>query len=340
MEIQEENNKVIIIAEAGVNHNGDINLVKELIDIASYAGADYVKFQAFKAENIVSKNTKKAEYQKQNTNDGDDNQFNMLKRLEFKLEWYETIINYCKQKNIKFLTTPFDFESIDVVDQYIDIYKIPSGEITNLPYLEKIASKGKNIILSTGMCYLREIEETLNALIQNGVNRKNVTVLHCNTEYPTPIHDTNLNAMNTIKEALKVNVGYSDHTEGIEVPIAAVAMGAKIIEKHFTIDKSLPGPDHKASLNKEELAAMVKGIRKIEMALGNGIKQPSESEKRNISVMRKSIVAKTKIKKGEIFSIDNICVKRPGNGVSPMQWNKVINTKSNHDFEIDDLIKL
>jgi N,N'-diacetyllegionaminate synthase len=332
--------KTLIIAEAGVNHNGDIKLVKELIDIASSAGADYVKFQAFKAENIVSKDTKKAEYQKKNINDGDDNQFNMLKKLEFKLDWYDEIIDYCKEKNIKFLTTPFDFESIEVVDKYIDLYKIPSGEITNLPYIEKIASKGKRIILSTGMCYLSEIEATINVLIKNGVERKNITVLHCNTEYPTPINDTNLSAMLTIKDALKVNIGYSDHTEGIEVPIAAVAMGAKVIEKHFTIDKTLPGPDHKASLDKKELTQMVKGIRKIEKALGNGIKQPSESEKRNISVMRKSIIAKNNINKGDRFTIDNICIKRPGTGISPMKWNDVIDTKSNYDFVIDDIIKL
>lgn len=330
--------KILIIAEAGVNHNGNIEYAKKLIDIAAEAKADYVKFQAFKAENIVSKDSVKAEYQKKNINDGDDSQFNMLKKLEFKSDWYPIIIDYCKTKNIKFLTTPFDFESIDEVDEYLDLYKIPSGEITNYPYLAKIASKNKPIIVSTGMAYLSEIGQTLKVLIDKGAKKENITVLHCNTEYPTPIADVNINAMMTIKKEFGVEVGYSDHTTGIEVPIAAVALGASVIEKHFTLDKTLPGPDHKASLDADELKAMVTGIRKVEQIFGNGIKEPSASEKRNIPVMRKSIVAKTKIKKGDLFTLDNLCVKRPGSGISPMKWNEYIGKISERDYDLDDLI--
>lgn len=330
--------RTLIIAEAGVNHNGIFENVIKLIDIAAEAGADYVKFQAFKAENIVSKHSKKAVYQQKNIGNDDDSQFNMLKALEFKTEWYTKTIAYCKSRGIKFLTTPFDYESIDEVDQYVDLYKIPSGEITNLPYIEKIASKGKPIILSTGMCYMTDIENALNILITNGVSRNNITVLHCNTEYPTPIVDVNLSAMISIKEAFKVNIGYSDHTEGIEVPIAAKAMGATVIEKHFTLDKTLPGPDHKASLDKDELTAMVKGIRLIEKAFGNGIKEPSASEKRNIPVMRKSIVTKTDINEGDIFSVENLCIKRPGNGISPFKWHEVIGTKATKNYLKDELI--
>ena len=331
--------RALIIAEAGVNHNGNIEFAKKLIDIASNAKADYVKFQAFKAENIVSKNSIKAEYQKKNINDGDDSQYNMLKRLEFKSDWYPIIIDYCKTKGIKFLTTPFDFESIDEVDKYIDLYKIPSGEITNYPYLAKIASKGKPIIVSTGMAYLSEIGDTLKVLLENGAVKENITVLHCNTEYPTPIGDVNLNAMYTIKKEFGVEVGYSDHTTGIEVPIAAVAIGASVIEKHFTLDKTLPGPDHLASLDGEELKAMVAGIRKVEQIFGNGIKEPSASEKRNIPVMRKSIVAKTDIKKGDVFTNDNLCVKRPGNGISPMKWTQYIGKVAERDYDFDELIR-
>ena len=330
--------RTLIIAEAGVNHNGNLDYAKKLIDIAAEAKADYVKFQAFKAENIVSKNSIKAEYQKKNINDGDDSQFNMLKKLEFKSEWYPIIIDYCKSKNIKFLTTPFDFESIDEVDKFIDLYKIPSGEITNLPYLEKIASKKKPIIVSTGMAYLEEIRQTLDVLIKNGATKENIRILHCNTEYPTPIADVNISAMMTIKKEFGVEVGYSDHTTGIEVPIAAVAMGASVIEKHFTLDKTLPGPDHKASLDAEELKAMVTGIRKIEQIFGDGIKEPSTSEKRNISVMRKSIVARTDIKKGDVYTPENICIKRPGTGISPMKWNEYLGKTASQDYKFDDLI--
>ena len=325
-----------IIAEAGVNHNGNIDLAKRMIDIASEYSVDAIKFQTFKTKNLVSKNAKKANYQN-NTTDQNESQFDMIKKLELDIKTHKELIEYCKYKNIMFLSTPFDLESIDLLnDLGLEIFKIPSGEITNLPYLEKIGKLKKKIILSTGMSTLNEIENALNILRENGT--KDITVLHCNTEYPTPMEDVNLNAMNTIKEKLNVEVGYSDHTLGIEVPIAAVSMGAKVIEKHFTLDKNMEGPDHKASLEPNELKQMVECIRNIEKALGDGIKNPSKSEMKNIDIVRKSIVAIKKIKKGEIFTEENIYIKRPGNGISPMKWHEVLGTIATKDYDEDDLI--
>lgn len=328
--------KVFVIAEAGVNHNGDINNAKKLVDVAVSAGADAVKFQTFKAENIVCKNAEKAEYQK-NTTGVEENQFSMLKKLELTEDMHRELQAYCLERNIMFLSTPFDLESIKYLDKAgIEIMKIPSGEITNYPYLVKMAETGKPIILSTGMSELNEVERAVEILRQNGA--KDITVLHCNTEYPTPFADVNLKVMLTIKDKLKLKVGYSDHTMGIEVPIAAVAMGANVIEKHFTLDKNMDGPDHKASLEPQELKAMVSAIRNIEKAMGNGIKSPSCSEKKNISIIRKSIVAKKPICKGEIFTEDNLTVKRPGNGISPMCWNDLMGKMASKDFEIDEMI--
>ncbi|HIE15436.1 MAG TPA: N-acetylneuraminate synthase [Bacteroidales bacterium] len=333
-------NKTIIIAEAGVNHNGDIKLAKKLIDVAVNAGADYVKFQTFKTELAISKNAKKAEYQKQTTN-ASESQFDMVKRLELDKNAHIQLITYCKEKGIKFLSTPFDLESVDLLFNLgIELYKIPSGEITNLPYLQKVASKKLPVIMSTGMANMKEIEEALNILLNNGLTLEKLTILHANTEYPTPIKDVNLNAMLTIGKYFNVRYGYSDHTNGIEIPIAAVALGASVIEKHFTLDKTMKGPDHKASLEPDELEAMIKAIRNIELAMGNGIKKPSPSEIKNIPIARKSIVAKCDIKKGEIFTKENITVKRPGTGISPMQWNKILGNKAIKDFNKDDLIIL
>lgn len=330
--------KTIIIAEAGVNHNGEIDLAKKLIDVAAQAGADYVKFQTFKSDLLVSKNAKKASYQKQNTSSASDSQLEMLRKLELSENNHEDLILHCKKRNIKFLSTAFDLESIDYLKNKLDFYKIPSGEITNLPYLRKVASLGLPIIMSTGMASMKEIKDAFNVLIQGGILVKDITILHCNTEYPTPMKDVNLSAMNTIGKELGVSVGYSDHTLGIEIPIAAVALGACVIEKHFTIDRSLPGPDHKASLEPNELNQMVKSIRNIEIALGNGIKRPSESEKKNIEIARKSIVASKDINIGEILNEDNLTVKRPGNGMSPMLWDNIINTKATKNYKKDDLI--
>lgn len=325
-----------IIAEAGVNHNGNIDLAKRMIDVASEYNVDAIKFQTFKTENLVSKMAKKAKYQN-NTTDQNESQFDMIKKLELDIETHKELIEYCKNKKIMFLSTPFDLESIDLLnDLGLEIFKIPSGEITNLPYLEKIGKLKKKVILSTGMSTLNEIESALNILRENGT--KDITVLHCNTEYPTPMGDVNLNAMNTIKEKLNVEVGYSDHTLGIEVSIAAVSMGAKVIEKHFTLDKNMEGPDHKASLEPNELKQMVESIRNIEKAMGNGIKKPSKSEMKNIDIVRKSIVAIKKIKKGEIFTEENIYIKRPGNGISPMKWYEVLGTVATKDYDEDDLI--
>ena len=330
--------KVFIIAEAGVNHNGSIELAKQLIDIASQAGADAVKFQTFKTENLVSKNAQKAAYQKETT-DANESQFDMIKKLELDQNTHIKLIEYCKTKNIMFLSTPFDLDSIELLNNLgLEIFKIPSGEITNLPYLRAIGVLNKQVILSTGMATLKEIEDALNVLISAGTNKKNITVLHANTQYPTPIEDVNLNAMLTIGKTFGIEYGYSDHTLGIEVDIAAVAMGASCIEKHFTLDKSMEGPDHKASLEPDELNAMVKGIRNIELAMGDGIKQPSPSETPNISIARKSIVAKCDIKKGDILSTENITIKRPGYGISPMQWDEVIGTIAKKDYYVDDTI--
>jgi len=329
--------KTLIIAEAGVNHNGDINLAKKLIDIASEAQVDYVKFQTFKAENLVNKLAKKADYQKTNTGNN-DSQFEMLKKLELSQADHYVLIEYCKEKNVKFLSTAFDFDSIEFLKNKLDFYKIPSGEITNLPYLEKVAELNLPIVMSTGMANLEEVKAAFHILNRNGIKKENITILHCNTEYPTPMEDVNLNAMLTIGKELNVKVGYSDHTVGIEIPIAAVALGATVIEKHFTIDRSMEGPDHKASLEPNELNAMVSSIRNIEKALGNGIKLPSESEKKNISVARKSITAFKNIKKGDVFTVDNLTVKRPGTWISAMKWYDILGTTSLKDYNTDDLI--
>ncbi|QOP44884.1 N-acetylneuraminate synthase [Sulfurimonas paralvinellae] len=329
---------VFIIAEAGVNHNGSIELAKKLIDVASNAGADAVKFQTFKTENLVSKNAQKAEYQKETT-DAQESQFDMIKKLELDLETHKELIKYCEEKNIMFLSTPFDLESIAMLnDLGLKIFKIPSGEITNLPYLRKIGALNKKVILSTGMATLDEIDDALQILQDAGTKKENITVLHANTMYPTPMEDVNLRAMLTIGSTFDIAYGYSDHTLGIEVDIAAVAMGASVIEKHFTLDKSMEGPDHKASLEPDELKAMVKAIRNIELALGDGVKKPSKSETPNIIVARKSIVAKREIKKGEIFTEENITIKRPGNGISPMKWDEIIGTVSQKDYQKDALL--
>lgn len=329
--------KVVVIAEAGVNHNGRIDLAKRLIDVAAEAGVDYVKFQTFKAEKLVQKKAKKASYQIDNTG-SDDSQFEMLKKLELQYKDHAILIQYCNDKKVKFLSTAFDFESIQFLKDKIDFYKIPSGEVTNLPYLEKISQLQLPIVMSTGMANMDEVRAAYNVLVKNGVNSDDITILHCNTEYPTPMEDVNLRAMLTIQQELGVNVGYSDHTLGLEVPIAAVAMGAKVIEKHFTLDRNMEGPDHKASLEPEELKAMVKAIRNVELALGHGKKNPSKSEKKNISVARKSIVAAQNIKKGDLFTSENISVKRPGTGISPMSWYNVIGKSALKDYKKDELI--
>ena len=329
---------IIIIAEAGVNHNGSIELAKKLIDVAAEAGVDFVKFQTFKAKNLVTQTADKAEYQKEITN-GNETQFEMIKKLELDRNAHETLIEYCKQKDIQFLSTAFDHDSIDLLDEFnIPFFKIPSGEITNLPYLRHIGKMGKPIIMSTGMSTLDEVRNALNVLIESGAEKEEITILHCNTEYPTPMEDVNLNAMLTISDELGVKIGYSDHTHGIEVPIAAVALGARIIEKHFTLDRGLAGPDHAASLEPEELKAMVIAIRNIEKAIGDGIKKPSSSEKKNISSARKSIVAKMSIKRGELFTEKNLTVKRPGTGISPMEWDEYMGKNANKDYELEDLI--
>lgn len=332
-------NRTLIIAEAGVNHNGSIEIAKKLIDSAVEAKVDYVKFQTFKTDKLVSKEAKKAAYQIENTKDEKESQFEMIKKLELDEEKHLILINYCQKKGIKFLSTAFDLESIDLLDALnIDIFKIPSGEITNLPYLKKIASKKKPIILSTGMANLGEIEDALNVLYHNGIERKDITILHCNTEYPTPMEDVNLSAMNTIAAAFKTKVGYSDHTLGIEIPIAAVARGAVCIEKHFTLDKNMEGPDHKASLEPKELKAMVKSIRNIEKAMGNGIKKASKSEKKNIHIARKSIHTSRYLQKGNIIKKDDLIMKRPGNGISPMDIQFVIGRKLSESIENDTML--
>ncbi|ADL52103.1 N-acetylneuraminate synthase [Clostridium cellulovorans] len=329
-------NKVFIIAEAGVNHNGDIGLAYKMIDEAKKAGVDAVKFQTFKSANLVSKFANKAEYQKKATN-SEESQLQMLRKLELSYEDFKALKVYCENSDIMFLSTAFDMESIDFLDNLdMKLFKIPSGEITNLPYLRKINSLKKEVIISTGMSDLKEIQEALEKL----TDVPKVTVLHCNTEYPTPMTDVNLRAMNVLKNTFNVEIGYSDHTLGIEVPIAAVAIGATVIEKHFTLDKTMEGPDHKASLEPDELEAMVKAIRNIESALGSESKMPSSSEIKNKDIARKSIVAKRSIRKGEIFTEENLTVKRPGNGISPMKWDGVIGTFAKRDFDEDELIEL
>ena len=335
-----KNNKqsVFIIAEAGVNHNGSIELAKQLIDVAVEAGVDAVKFQTFKTENLVSKGAQKANYQKETTN-STESQFDMIKKLELDVETHHELIKYCNNKNIMFLSTPFDLDSIDLLDNLgLKIFKIPSGEITNLPYLRKIGTLNKKVILSTGMATISDIESALDILTNAGTLKKNITVLHANTMYPTPMEDVNLKAMNTIGSTFDVSFGYSDHTLGIEVDIAAVALGASCIEKHFTLDKKMEGPDHKASLEPYELKEMVKGIRNIELALGDTIKKPSPSETPNIEVARKSIVANKNIKKGDLLTTSNITTKRPATGISPMRWDEIIGSIAIKDYKEDELI--
>ena len=329
----------LIIAEAGVNHNGSIESAKKLIDVAAEAGIDFVKFQTFKAEALVTQTADKAKYQKELTGE-DESQFEMIKKLELDRQSHEELIEYCNSKDIRFLSTAFDHKSIEMLSELdIPLYKIPSGEITNLPYLRHIGRMGKPIIMSTGMSTLDEVRYALNVLLEIGAKKDQITILHCNTEYPTPMEDVNLKAMVTIRDELDINIGYSDHTLGIVVPIAAVAIGATVIEKHFTLDRTLPGPDQAASLEPDELNAMVTSIRNIEKAMGDGVKKPSSSETKNIPIARKSIVAKTTIKKGELFTEENLTVKRPGSGISPLEWDNVITKIAKHDFEIDDLIR-
>lgn len=329
--------KTFIIAEAGDNHNGSRKLAFRLIDKAVEAGADCVKFQTFITEEIISKRAEKAEYQKAATG-SDESQYQMVKKLELSFEQFRELQKYAEKRGITFLSTPFDIPSVEFLDSInIPCFKIPSGEITNLPYLIKIAETGRDVIMSTGMAELNEIESAINILREHGSG--DISLLHCNTEYPTPYEDVNLRAMLTLKEKFGVRVGYSDHTQGIEVPIAAVALGAEIIEKHFTLDHNMDGPDHKASLEPDELKQMVDGIRKTEKALGNGIKTASPSEKKNIQIARKSIVARRNIEKGEILTEENLAVKRPGNGISPMRWYEVIGTKAIRDFSEDEMIE-
>lgn len=333
-------NHTIILAEAGVNHNGSMTLAQQMVDAAKNAGVDYIKFQTFKASNLVNISAEQAEYQKHNLGKV-ESQLEMLSRLELSFDSFTDINNYCKNLGVKFLSTPFDFESIGFLASLgMDYMKIPSGEITNLPYLRNIAKTGLPVIMSTGMCTLGDIEDALDVLYNGGLSTDNITLLHCNTEYPTPMVDVNLKAMETLRSAFGTKIGYSDHTQGIEVPIAAVALGATVIEKHFTLDKTLPGPDHIASLNPVELKAMVEAIRNIERALGASKKHVSASERKNIAIARKSIVASRDIKKGEILSELNLTVKRPGSGISPMKWDEVIGQKAVRDFETDELIEI
>ncbi len=328
---------VYIIAEAGVNHNGSFKLACKLVDEAKKAGADCIKFQTFQSKNLVSRNAQKAEYQKDTTGEG--TQADLLKRLELTYDEFLALKAYCDKVKICFLSTPFDFESIDFLNTIdMPFWKIPSGEITNYPYLLALARTRKPVVMSTGMCQISEIEAAINILRKNGT--RTIKLLHCNTEYPTPFEDVNLKAMQTIRDVFGLEVGYSDHTKGIEVPIAAVAMGATIIEKHFTLNCNMKGPDHKASLEPCELAAMVSSIRHIEKAIGTGNKIPSYSETKNIAIARKSIVAKVNIKAGDEFTTDNITVKRPGTGISPMRWNEILGTKAIRDFKEDELIEL
>ena len=332
--------QTLIIAEAGVNHNGDIKLAKKLIDVAVNAGADFVKFQTFNADRLATHAAKKAEYQAQTT-DRNETQHEMLRRLELTPAMHHELIAHCKMRKIGFFSTGFDIESVNFLASLgQNLFKIPSGEITNLPYLRHIGRLGKPIILSTGMSNMPEIESAIKALEQAGTHRSKITVLHCTTEYPTPMCDVNLRAMQSIQTELSVAVGYSDHTLGIEVAVAAVAMGATVIEKHFTLDRNLPGPDHKASLEPAELKTMVSSIRNIELALGDGVKQLAPSEAKNILVARKAIVASKDIQIGEKFSAENLATKRPGTGISPMRWDEVIGLTANRNYASDELIQL
>lgn len=332
-------NKTIVIAEAGVNHNGDISIAIDLIDVASNAGADFVKFQTFKADQLVTKAAKKAEYQVTDLQDL-ENQHEMLSQLELSTENHIDLMNHCKKKNIGFLSTAFDLSSLDFLNGLaLPMFKIPSGEITNYPYLSKVGGFGKNVILSTGMSNLSEIGDAISVLESNGLRRSQITVLHCSSAYPTPYEEVNLKAMITIKEEFDVKIGYSDHTLGIEIPIAAVALGATVVEKHFTLNRKFPGPDHKASLEPDELKSMIIGIRNVETALGDGEKRVQDSEMKNLNVIRKSIVAAQTIKKGDYFTTTNMTTKRPGHGTSPMKWQQLIGTIARQNYEVDDVIE-
>lgn len=331
-------NKVFIIAEAGVNHNGSMEIARRLVDAAVEAGVDAIKFQSFRAENLVTKTAKQAEYQSENMKK-QISQFEMLKALELSYEDHLELIEYCNEKKIMFLSSAFDLENIELLNNLnMEIFKIPSGEIENVPYLRKIAQTGKKVILSTGMCNLHDIEFALKILREAGA--EDIIVLHCNTDYPTKMEEVNLTAMNTIGRTFGVEIGYSDHTNGIEVPIAAVALGARVIEKHFTIDRNMEGPDHKASLEPAELKEMVNAIRNIEIALGDGIKKLTPSEEKNMKVARKSLMCKEPIKKGEIFTENNLVAKRPGTGVSPKLWDEIIGKKANRDYGKDEMIEI
>jgi len=329
---------VFIIAEAGDNHNGSFELALKLVDVAVESGADCVKFQTFITEEVISRKAEKADYQKESTGT-DESQYEMVKKLELSFEQFNQIDLYCKKKGIIFLSTAFDLKSIEFLNNLnMPFWKIPSGEITNLPYLLKIAQTEKKVVLSTGMATIDEIQDAVDILLNNGTGK--IALLHCNTEYPTPIEDVNLRAMETLQKKFNCDIGYSDHTLGIDVPIAAVALGARIIEKHFTLDRNMEGPDHQASLEPFELKNMVKSIRNIEKAMGDGIKKPSQSEIKNINIARKSIVARRKITKGEVFTEENLAVKRPGNGISPMKWFDILAELSKRDFEEDELIEI
>ena len=328
---------VRIIAEAGVNHNGSLKMAKRLVDVAHECGADIIKFQTARLDSLVSDAAQMADYQKKNTGT-EESQKEMLKRLLLSFEEFIELAEYCKEVGITFLSTPFDIESVHFLNNMQNIWKVPSGEITNYPYLVEIAKTGKDVILSTGMADMNDIETAIRVLRDNGSG--NITILHCTTEYPTPIQDVNLNAMKTLRDRFGCPVGYSDHTQGIEIDLAAAALGAVVIEKHFTLDRNLPGPDHKASLEPKELEAMVKGVRKIELAMGSSDKNPSASELKNREVARKSIVAKRAIKVGETLTEENLTTKRPGTGISPMKWLEVLGTKAIRDFEEDELIEI
>lgn len=330
---------VFVIAEAGVNHNGSLKRAKEMVIKAREAGADAIKFQTFKSEKLVSTFAEKAAYQIENTGSADESQLEMVKKLELSFDDFRELQAFSKEKGIQFLSTPFDLESIDFLNQLeMPFWKLPSGEVTNYPYLVKIAQTHKDIVMSTGMCTLDEISEALAVLRENGAGK--IALLHCNTEYPTPMEDVNLKAMESLRKAFDAPIGYSDHTKGIEVPIAAVAIGAMIIEKHFTLDRNMEGPDHKASLEPSELKAMVQAIRNIEKAIGTGDKKPTPSEIKNMAIARKSIVANQTIKKGEIFTEKNITTKRPGTGISAMRWRQVLGQKATRDFTEDELIEV
>ena len=332
----------IIIAEAGVNHNGSLELAKQLVKKAYEAGADYVKFQTFKAEKGISRKAKKAVYQIENTGKEEESQLEMVKKLELSYEDHQILIDYCNELGIKFFSTAFDFDSIEYLHSLrLGVWKIPSGEVTNYPFLKRVAAYNEKTILSTGMCDMVDVRAAVDALYKNGLSKENLILLHCNTEYPTPFEDVNLKAMDALRKEFGVEVGYSDHTKGIEVPIAAVALGATVIEKHFTLDRNMEGPDHKASLEPDELKAMVSAIRNIEKAVGgDGTKHVSESERKNIAIARKSIVAAKDIKKGDLLTEKNMTVKRPGTGITPMRWEVVLGTKAIRDFVEDELIEL